>query len=353
VTPPTRAPRRITLSELGELPSFALLGPGFGRGTWVLATDLVERSGSGQLPDRPTDAPRLVLCPFESPGGAPSVWEIGSLEAVDPILDAPSAQLGLELDDAGYLENVETIREWIAAGDVYQVCYTLRAVVRASRSPDDAGAELLSRLCRLGPPPFAAWSRLPGQPEFVTASPELLLAVSGRRAHSSPMKGTARLGEEASLGASAKDRAELAMITDLVRNDLTPVCLPRSVSVACPRRPVPLPYALQTVSDVVGELSDHRTALDALASLHPGGSVTGTPKSTALQAIRKLESTERGPYCGALGLLAGDRAVIALLIRTAWRTEPGWTYGVGSGIVYDSDGPGELAELHVKLGALA
>jgi anthranilate/para-aminobenzoate synthase component I len=194
--------------------------------------------------------------------------------------------------------------------------------------------------------------RLPDGEEFVSASPELFFETRGNLVHAEPMKGTGRRDGALELELSEKDKAELAMITDLLRNDLTPVCKPRSVRVPCARRTIELPYAVQTVSDVVGELAEGMTALDVLSALHPGGSVTGAPKQAALQIIRELEPTPRGAYCGALGLWRGDRAVFSLLIRTALRTDTGWTYGVGSGVVYDSNADSEYDELQIKLEAL-
>lgn len=323
------------LSELERLPSFALLGPGFADG-WLLMTELVGTPTS----------PCLVLAPFEVERES---WAClgGRVERVDLEVDVAVEPLSLALDSTGYLERVEGIREAIAAGDVYQVCLTLRA-----RVPTCPGPALAAALWRPTPPPYAAWVRLPDGTELVSASPELLLATAGRRARTEPMKGTARPGTADALAASGKDAAELAMITDLVRNDLTPVCLPRSVRVTDPRRFVTLPYAVQTVSVVEGELVPGVGPLDALAALHPGGSVTGAPKLAALRTLRALEDGPRGVYCGALGFLQGDRSTFSLLIRTAARTPEGWVYGVGSGIVYDSDPEAELAELHLKLGAL-
>jgi anthranilate/para-aminobenzoate synthase component I len=118
------------------------------------------------------------------------------------------------------------------------------------------------------------------------------------------------------------------------------------------RRVLPLPYALQTVSDVAGELLPTATPLAVLAALHPGGSVTGAPKPAALAMIGELETGPRGAYCGTLGVRDGERSVFGLLIRTAERGAGGWEYGVGSGVVYDSDPARELDELRVKLGAL-
>jgi anthranilate/para-aminobenzoate synthase component I len=327
----------VNLAAVATLESFALLGPGFGGEHWTLLSGLREASGP----------PELVYAPFEAPGSAPRRFLAERHQAVtvefEPRGAAPRAALRAE----GYREAVARIREAIAAGDVYQVCYTVRAEVRIA-----GGAELLAAMCRRGVPRFAAWVRLPTGEEFVSASPELFFATDGRRIRTEPMKGTARGDRAGALEASAKDRAELAMITDLLRNDLTPVCRPRSVRVTCERRTLVLPYALQTVSDIAGELNDGATPLDALAALHPGGSVTGAPKAAALAMIRDLEAGPRGAYCGALGLCAGERAVFSLLIRTGSRTGEEWVYGVGGGVVWDSDADAELAELHLKLGAL-
>jgi anthranilate/para-aminobenzoate synthase component I len=325
------------LSSIEPLRTFALLGPGFGDGQCLLLTGLSANSSQ----------PTLAFAPFECPGDKPLTFSADSIEAVDIEFDAVCPPISIHLCDDRYRENIALIRESIANGDVYQVCYTVRAdISRVS------GAELVALLCRIGIPRFLAWVRLPDGTEFVSASPELFFDTIGTHVHTEPMKGTANSCGEAELELSEKDRAELAMITDLLRNDLTPVCKPRSVNVPCERRSIVLPYAIQTVSDVVGELLDGLTPLDVLAALHPGGSVTGAPKQAALKFLRRLESTPRGAYCGALGLLRGDRSVFSLLIRTAMKTPTGWIYGVGSGVVYDSDPELEHAELIVKLGAL-
>jgi anthranilate/para-aminobenzoate synthase component I len=302
----------------------------------VLVRDLVPTTGQ----------PDVVLAPYEcrgrdAPRWAGDVTHVGELE-----VDVAPCAVTPKLDEEGHAEAVETIRDLIAAGDVYQVNMTLRA-----RLPDVEGAALLAATCAQGVAPYAAWVRLPGR-EVVSASPELLFSVDGDRVTCQPMKGTAPQGKSDVLERSGKDWSELAMITDLVRNDLTPLCQPRSVRVACARRLVPLPYAVQAVSDVEGRLLPGTTPLEVLEGVHPGGSVTGAPKGAAMEVIRGLERSPRGAYCGALGLVEGDRAVFSLLIRTAERCEGGWLYGVGGGVVYDSDPGRELDEVRVKLGAL-
>ena len=371
------------LAELSDAASFALLGPGYGGGPFLLLDTLEEiRVGSSEYEDASGREPLLVFVPFELPGCAARIFRPRRVRPVDlewgaqaaglPLVEigAPGGSAGVdvgalthaaapaswvpgcagpaELAAPDYAAVVERIRCAIAAGDVYQVCYTVRA--RLGPLP---GAALLGLLCAGGVPRHAAWVRLPGGPEIVSASPELFFSTRGRRVRAEPMKGTARLDAAGLLVTSEKEASELAMITDLLRNDLTPVCVPRSVRVACARRLVRLPYAWQCVSDVVGLLQPQCTPLDVLSALHPGGSVTGAPKAAALTMIHQLEAGPRGAYCGALGLLSGERSVFGLLIRTAERTDGGWVYGVGSGIVWDSDAEAELAELRLKLEALA
>jgi len=327
------------LSEVAPLRTFALLGPGFSPSRrFTLVTDLVAD---------PT-APRVVFAPYEA---AADAWQHfdGNVHALETLeLDVPPQPLEPLLDERGHADAVHAIRALIASGDVYQVNFTLRA-----RLADVPGASVFSRLCQRGVPAFAAWARFPDGTEIVSASPELLFEISGDVVRSEPMKGTAPPHARAALEQSTKDRAELAMITDLVRNDLTPLCVPRSVRVVNDRRIIELPYALQTVSDVHGTLLPKATPLDVLAALHPPGSVTGAPKNAARDIITTLETAPRGAYCGALGFIHGADAAFSVLIRTAQRTPGGWVYGVGGGIVWDSDAAAELEESRLKLGALS
>ncbi len=329
----------LPLDALQDEPSFALLGPGFSGGSgWTLVRDLSERD---------TGEAGVWLARYETPGRRATRFS-GRVQRSDIVCHTIPRAPAICLDDAGFLDGVRVIREEIARGDVYQVNLTVRAALAPL-----GGAALLSRLCARGAPRFAAWVRLPDGTELVSASPELLVEVRGRRVHAEPMKGTARPEDRAGLEASEKDQAELAMITDLLRNDLIQLSEPRSVSVPHARRFVELPYAIQTVSDVVGTLRGDVGLRDVLAVVHPGGSVTGAPREAAMRVIAELERTPRGVYCGALGLELGEDAVFSLLIRTAERrADGGWTYGVGGGITWDSDPSAELDEVRTKLGAL-
>lgn len=331
----------ITLSSLDSEEAFALFGPGFSSsGRWTLLRSL-------GAPDR-TPA-RVVFARYEDHGRDATVLG-GLVEEFDELdLDVPAADLRPELEETGHAQAVQAIRDAIAAGDLYQANFTVRARFACSSS-----ASLLATLCRTAVPRFAAWVRFPDGSEIVSASPELFFGVQGRRIRVEPMKGTALPDAEGRLDTSEKDRAELAMITDLLRNDLTAICVPRTVRCVNERRFIRLPYAIQTVSDVEGELPEDVRVLDALDSLHPGGSITGAPKIAAMDLIRELESSPRGAYCGSLGLWRGDTATFSILIRTAERPagETLWRYGVGGGIVWDSDPAEELEEARIKLGAL-
>ncbi len=321
----------MTPASLEREPAFALLGPGFSEdGAWRLVRPSL------------TGTATLHLAPYgEAPRSTAGEVQPVSVELSDV------APIPVTLDDTGFLDGVETIRSRIAAGDVYQVNLTLRAHVGPV-----LGSALLERLCARGVPRFAAWVRWPGLPEFVSASPELLVETRGRHVHAEPMKGTAKPGESSRLLESRKDEAELAMITDLTRNDLHQLCVRGSVQVTAPRRLLELPYVVQAVSDVEGTLKEGLGIGDVLRVMHPGGSVTGAPRPAAMALIRQLEPSPRQLYCGTLGLERDDGFRAALLIRTATKAATGWVYGVGSGITWDSEPNAELAEVRLKLGAL-
>lgn len=343
-TPPTEGPgrrrhrrevepERVPLSSLRGLDDFALLSPGFtGTDAWTLLTHV----GAG--------GDELVVC--EAEARTPR-WLGGRRRAIRLELDVAPAEVEPRLDEDGFLEAVASVRQAVARGDVYQVNVTRRAWLG-----ELDGAALLATVCRRSVPRFGAWLKVRGLGELVSASPELLMELEGRVVRVEPMKGTAQAGQRAWLEASVKDAAELGMITDLLRDDLQPLCVPGSVRVLDPRRFVVLPYVVQTVADVEGLLAEGVTANDVLARVHPGGSVTGAPRQAALDVIARLESTPRRFYCGALGLRTQERLRTALLIRTACREPHGWWWGVGGGVTWDSEPHLELAELHLKLGAL-
>jgi para-aminobenzoate synthetase / 4-amino-4-deoxychorismate lyase len=328
--------RIVDLSGLNAATNFALLAPGYSSGTWTLIEDV-----------RPTDSDEALLWLFPYASERPLRFT-GRPSKVDVHFDCLTPMLVVHLEDHHAIDAIESIRASIARGDVYQVNLTLRASI-----DNVSGAQLLQRLCAKQTPRFASWLKIDGVPETVSASPELLFETAEGVIRVEPMKGTAALVDRSRLLQSVKDQAELAMITDLLRDDLHQLCRPGTVSVTNPRLLVELPYALQTVSQVSGTLEPSVNLARIYQVLHPGGSVTGAPRKAARDIIDALETSPRGLYCGSLGLSLAGTCRSALLIRTAQReTAQRWVYGVGSGITWDSEAQQELDEMHLKLGAL-
>ncbi len=331
----------IDLSALEHYERFILLGPGFGFGRWQLFSNI--------RPAQHDDDQICWIGRYDTARGHDFLRLTGDPEPVE--FDFPRSTMRFVpcIDEDACRAAIDHIRYAIAAGDVYQVNYTQRVSLGAT-----TGAEILGALCRRTVPRFAAWVRLPNGVEFVSGSPELLFETNDRHIGVEPMKGTAPATDRLKLESSEKDQAELAMVADLLRDDLNHVCERHSVRMASPRRFIELPYAIQTVADIQGTLQPHVTLENVLDYLHPGGSITGAPRASAMTMIEKLESSNRGIYCGSLGLQRGNQSRFALLIRTAEKITDGtWVYGVGSGITWDSRADEEIREFQLKLGALS
>ncbi len=254
------------------------------------------------------------------------------------------------LSEEAYVAAVEDVRERIAAGTVYQVNVCRVLSHRLDEGVDVGGLAVV--LSRGNPAPYAAMIVVPEAGlEVVSASPELYLHRRASRIESGPIKGTAT-HPEAMLD---KDHAENVMIVDLVRNDLSHVSEPGTVAVDRLCAFEQHPGLVHLVSDVSATLRPGVRWSEILDATFPPGSVSGAPKSTALQAISDLETVPRGPYCGAVGWLDADRdeAVLAVGIRTFWaeRDDDGgrWLrFGAGSGITWGSDPHGEWEETVLK-----
>jgi para-aminobenzoate synthetase component 1 len=163
----------------------------------------------------------------------------------------------------------------------------------------------------------------------------------------------AEAATRAALLGADKDRAELAMIVDLVRNDLGRVAAPGSVRVASPARVLDLPYVHHLVARITARLAPGRGAADAIRAAFPAGSITGAPKLRAMQIIAELEAGPRGPYCGAFGWLGGGDAELAVAIRTLVVDGDSVRLDAGGGIVADSVAAAEWDEVHAKAAAMA
>ena len=295
------------------------------------------------------------------PGGGRRLTREAPLLPELPAVGAVSAPQP-EMSAAEHAVAVETIREHIAAGTIYQANLTLR--FRAASTHPDAPLATFVRLQGNNPAPYAAWCSLPGL-SIVSTSPECFLALgSDGRVLSRPIKGTRPRGPmhgdgldraaRAALLTSVKDRAELTMIVDLVRNDIGRVCalgsVARSPGITCEGHPT----VWHLVSEVTGRLRTDRDAFDLLRAAFPPGSCIGAPKIRAMAVIESLERSRRGPYTGAIGWLGADGSLgLSVAIRTLVFREGEVTYGVGGGIVYDSDPAEEWEEALLKGRALA
>ena len=256
--------------------------------------------------------------------------------------------------EARHAAGVATIREAIAAGDVYQVNHTFPLTAPFT---GDA-AELWQALTQAQGQGYFAFLDL-GRHVVLSVSPELFFRTEGRSILTRPMKGTRPRGRWPAedraaaelLAAAEKDRAENLMIVDLLRNDVGRVACTGTVGVPHLFHVERYPTVWQMTSTITGELREDVGLEDVFAALFPCGSVTGAPKIAATRFIAALEEEPRGVYCGAVGMLRpGGDAVFNVAIRTAVldRESATATYGVGGGITWDSDAAAEYGEALAK-----
>ncbi|MEN9608624.1 MAG: hypothetical protein RLZZ06_555 [Actinomycetota bacterium] len=259
--------------------------------------------------------------------------------------------------DSDYLKLIEAAQKYIAEGDVYQICLTNEYLLEGSADP----LATFIRLRDINPAPYAGYFRI-GDVTLVSSSPEQFIRVgTDGMVSSKPIKGTRPRGAtpEADqqivdeLKNNIKERAENLMIVDLMRNDLSRVCEPDSVSVEKLFEVESYATVHQLVSTVQGRLAEGFTALDAVISAFPGGSMTGAPKLRAVEIIRELEAGPRGVYSGVAGYLSDNgSADFGMVIRSLVFRNGKISLGVGGGITIDSDPEAELAETKLKAQAL-
>jgi para-aminobenzoate synthetase component I len=253
---------------------------------------------------------------------------------------------------ADYLEDVRRAKEYITAGDIYQVNLSHRL----EGEWRDAAWPLYERLREASPVSYGAYLDL-GAGKILSASPELFLRLDGGRVQTRPIKGTrprGRTPEEdrklcAELLSSEKDRAENLMIVDLLRNDLGKVCRVGSVHVPDLFGIEGYSTVWQMVSTVSGELRSGLGAVELLRACFPGGSVTGCPKIRAMEIIEELEPVRRGVYCGSIGYISfGGAMVTSIVIRTLVLLQGKIHLQVGGAIVSDSHPEAEYEETLAK-----
>jgi len=279
--------------------------------------------------------------------------------------DTPAgvANIAANVDEARFVDAIGRIRDYITAGDTYQVNYTYRLRFDAFGSI----FTLYSRLRARQPVPYGALIGLADGSAVLSFSPELFVRYSDAVLLARPMKGTAPAGKDEATNAERalalardpKNRAENLMIVDLLRNDLGRVAQTGSVSVPKLFEVTRFGAVLQMTSTVQARLRADVTLAELFAALYPCGSITGAPKRRTMEIIDELEPDSRGVYTGAIGWfdppLDGRRFgdfCLSVPIRTL-ALGPGeglrrGVLGVGAGIVYDSDPQGEFAECRLK-----
>jgi len=272
-----------------------------------------------------------------------------------PLLATPTSALlaeGITLKSnfshEEYLKEVSAAREYICAGDIFQVNLSQRFAADLNILP----YELYRRLRQINPAPFASYLGFDGV-SVVSASPERFLKVRDDWVETRPIKGTRPRGktpeEDRALAQellfSEKDRAENVMIVDLERNDLGRVCRFGTVRVTELAILETYPTVFHLTSTVVGRLCQGKSRIDLLKATFPGGSITGAPKVRAMEIIDELEPTRRSVYTGSIGYLSFSGEMdLNIVIRTFLVKEGRAYFQVGGGIVYDSEPEAEYEE---------
>jgi para-aminobenzoate synthetase component 1 len=330
---------RVTVDAIDDPePPLAHLGGHLATSLVDIRDDLRVLDGSGRWAVVVTYEGTVTCACFDT-------WQRAPLPTTSPWTGPAIESWTSSLDRGEYLAAVEEIRRRIADGIVYQT-----NLCRVVSAPLAAGPDLLP-LARLLAgrhyAPYAGVIRLPDvSVNIATASPELYLRRRGDQISSAPIKGTGRIPEDL----TDKDVAENIMIVDLVRNDLSQVCVTGTIAVDGLLTVEKHPGLVHLVSEVTGQLAPGCSWAELIGATFPPGSVTGAPKSTAIQTIAELEPVPRGPYCGAIGWVDADsgQGELAVGIRTFWSQQGRLCFGTGAGITWPSEALREWDETELK-----
>jgi len=278
-------------------------------------------------------------------------WLEGQEAVEDPGFSYAVEGLKVAEERRDYIENIQRIKEYIAAGDTYQVNYTTALRFDFAGSPEG----LYLALRRNQSVAYGALIKNGGR-HVLSLSPELFFRITGDRITVRPMKGTVRRGilptEDEKLKdflrSDIKNRSENVMIVDLLRNDLGRVCERPSVQTRSLFDVETYETLHQMTSTVEGRLRGGFSWQELFTALFPSGSVTGAPKIRTMEIIRQLEAAPRGVYTGAIGFIGAAGAAFNVPIRTVSIEGTKGSMGIGSGIVYDSDAEQEWQECLLK-----
>ena len=292
----------------------------------------------------------------------------GEIEVTNPIaddysdlLDSPLeirssaehtlASITHEVSKEEYFGHVEKVKEHIKEGDIYQANYTCRFDVTSTAAPFD----IYQKLRKLNPSPYAAYLNFGGY-QIISSSPERMFKRTGDFITACPIKGTIKTGSDQfenhrqiqKLLNSEKDKAELLMIVDLMRNDLGRIARTGSVEVSNLFTAEQYSSLIHLVTDVSATLKEDTDYMEIISALMPGGSITGAPKKSAVQILQEHESTPRGVYTGCIGYVYGNNADFNIAIRTITHRNDNYQIHAGGGIVADSDPESEYREMQLK-----
>ena len=320
--------------------------------------------------DRLTDELFLVAPAWPDPAREPAAivaeaearLDAVALRLADAPLPAPVRGVAVEpvytpaLAPGRYGEMVATAKEYIAAGDIFQVVLAQRFTAPFALPP----FELYRSLRRINPSPFLYHLDLPGF-ALTGSSPEILVRVRDGEITVRPIAGTRPRGRtagedeanRAALLADPKERAEHLMLLDLGRNDAGRAATPGSVRVTDSYAVELYSHVMHIVSNVTARLSPDKDALDAMFAGFPAGTVSGAPKVRACQIIAELEPERRGAYAGGVGYFSPDGSLDScIVLRTAVVKDGVIHAQAGAGIVADSDPAAEQRECEAKAGAI-
>ncbi len=319
--------------------------------TWIVSTGLAADGSRSEV--RAREQMEFWRAVLVSEGRVTRVPNIRDREKIRGSCNLPlRGQISSNFTRPSFIAKVERAQRYIRAGDIYQVNLSQRLTAACEFS----GWEFFQRLVAVSPAPFSAFLDC-GEFQIASSSPELFLRLSGSHISTRPIKGTRPRSNDADrdaqlsyeLQTSAKETAELLMITDLLRNDLGKVSEFGSIRVPELARLEKFAHVQHLISTVEGHLRNDMTHFGAFASCFPGGSVTGAPKFRAMEIIDELEPIARGPYTGALGYLGFNReSQLSIIIRSAVCKDGGAHFNVGAGIVADSNPEAEYEETLTK-----
>lgn len=253
-----------------------------------------------------------------------------------------------------YIQKIVRAKDYILNGDIFEV--NLSQCFSAKLQSDYPFNLLYNRLRNINQSPFGAYLNL-GKVKILSASPERFLSIKDRHIETRPIKGTISRSREPNIDKqlidtlrhSPKDRAENIMIVDLMRNDLSKICILPSVVVSSLCEVESFSNLHHLVSVVEGDLEPDRSILDIIPACFPGGSITGAPKIRAMQIIEELEGSSRGIYCGCIGYFGFNGNVdLSIAIRTIVLNNDTLSFNVGGAVTLDSDSLNEYNETLLK-----